>query len=185
MFSAILSFVAAHVLYLALHLETGSFPKPFSARQEQEAFSRFRQGDAKAREEIICRNLRLVAHIAKKYYSSGEDQDDLVSIGTIGLIKAVDSFDSGKGARFATYAARCIENAILTSKRAEQNGTAPGSLEICLKIPARRLQYDSLLCIIISYGQYDEKAAAGKLLFRNLSQRRRGAPDCGLSVSDR
>ena len=114
MFSAILSFVAAHFLYLALHLESGSFPKPFSARQEQEAFARFREGDSKAREELICRNLRLVAHIAKKYYSSGEDQDDLVSIGTIGLIKAVDSFDSEKGARFATYAARCIENAILT-----------------------------------------------------------------------
>lgn len=113
MFSAFFSFIAAHILYLALHLETGSFPRPMSAKQEQDAFRQFSQGDRKARDEIVCRNLRLVAHIAKKYYSATEDQDDLVSIGTIGLIKAVDSFDAQKGARFATYAARCIENELL------------------------------------------------------------------------
>ena len=113
MFSAFFSFIAAHILYLALHLETGSFPRPMSAKQEQDAFRRFSQGDRKARDEIVCRNLRLVAHIAKKYYSATEDQDDLVSIGTIGLIKAVDSFNAQKGARFATYAARCIENELL------------------------------------------------------------------------
>ena len=118
MFSAFLSFVVAHILYLALHLETGSFPKPMSAKQEKDAFSRLSAGDSKAREEIICRNLRLVAHIAKKYYSASDDQDDLVSIGTIGLIKAVDSFNSEKGARFATYAARCIENELLMHFRA-------------------------------------------------------------------
>ena len=129
MFSAFFSFVAAHILYLALHLETGSFPRPMSARQEKEAFEQFRNGSAEARERIICHNLRLVAHIAKKYYSSTEDQDDLVSIGTIGLIKAVDSFDSEKGARFATYAARCIENELLMHFRAGKK--TQGTLSLC------------------------------------------------------
>ena len=117
MFAAVLSMAAARFLYLALHLESSSFPQPLSVRQEIEAFRRFKeQGDPQAREELIRHNLRLVAHIAKKYYSATEDQDDLVSIGTIGLIKAVDSFNAQKGARFATYAARCIENAILLQR---------------------------------------------------------------------
>ena len=73
-----------------------------------------RAGDALAREKLIKHNLRLVAHIVKKYYGSGVDQDDLISIGTIGLIKAIDSFDSENGARFATYAAKCLQNAILS-----------------------------------------------------------------------
>lgn len=112
MFAAVLSMAAARFLYLALHLESSSFPQPLSVRQEIEAFRRFKeQGDPQAREELIRHNLRLVAHIAKKYYSSPADQEDLISIGTIGLIKAVNSFDHTKGARFATYGARCIEKA--------------------------------------------------------------------------
>ena len=129
MLSAFLGFVAAHVLYLALHLETGSFPKPLSARRERELFQALRGGERLAREKIICHNLRLVAHIAKKYYSASEEQDDLVSIGTIGLIKAVDSFDSEKGARFATYAARCIENELLMHFRAGKK--TQGTLSLC------------------------------------------------------
>lgn len=126
MFAAVLSMAAARFLYLALHLESSSFPQPLSVRQEIEAFHRFKeQGDPQAREELIRHNLRLVAHIAKKYYSSPADQEDLISIGTIGLIKAVNSFDHTKGARFATYGARCIENEILMHFRAEKktNGT--------------------------------------------------------------
>ena len=126
MFAAVLSMAAARFLYLALHLESSSFPQPLSVRQEIEAFRRFKeQGDPQAREELIRHNLRLVAHIAKKYYSSPADQEDLISIGTIGLIKAVNSFDHTKGARFATYGARCIENEILMHFRAEKktNGT--------------------------------------------------------------
>ncbi len=118
MFGLFFSFVASHILYFALHLESSSFPKPLSAKQEAEAFARMQQGDAEARDKIIRHNLRLVAHIAKKYYASPADQEDLISIGTIGLIKAVNSFDSAKGARFATYAARCIENEILMQFRA-------------------------------------------------------------------
>ena len=118
MFGILFSFVASHILYFALHLESSSFPKPLSAQKEAEAFAAMKQGDAEARDTIIRHNLRLVAHIAKKYYASSADQEDLISIGTIGLIKAVNSFDSTKGARFATYAARCIENEILMQFRA-------------------------------------------------------------------
>ena len=94
MFGIFFSFIASHILYLALHLESSSFPQPLSGRQEIEAFRRFKdQGDPQAREELIRHNLRLVAHIAKKYYSSPADQENHISIGTIGLIKAVNSFD--------------------------------------------------------------------------------------------
>ena len=130
MFAAVLSMAAARFLYLALHLESSSFPQPLSVRQEIEAFRRFKeQGDPQAREELIRHNLRLVAHIAKKYYSSPADQEDLISIGTIGLIKAVNSFDHTKGARFATYGARCIENEILMHFRAEKKTSGTLSLQ--------------------------------------------------------
>ncbi len=118
MFGIILSFIATHILYFALHLESSSFPKPLSAREEAAAFEAMKRGSREARDKIIRHNLRLVAHVAKKYYASGADQEDLISIGTIGLIKAVNSFDNTKGARFATYAARCIENEILMQFRA-------------------------------------------------------------------
>lgn len=114
MFSALISLVLSHLLWFRLHIEgNGSFPKPLSPAREQEYFRLKEQGDEEARNILIEHNLRLVAHIAKKYYSSTNDQDDLISIGTIGLIKAVNTFSSEKGARFATYAARCIENEIL------------------------------------------------------------------------
>ena len=118
MFGAFLSFIASHILYFALHLESSSFPKPLTAREEIAAFDAYKKGDLEARDRLIRHNLRLVAHIVKKYYASNVDQDDLISIGTIGLIKAVGSFDNTKGARFATYAARCIENEILMQFRA-------------------------------------------------------------------
>lgn len=114
MFSALLSFVFSNLLYFALYLDSsGSFPKPLSPKQERECFERMANGDQEARNALIEHNLRLVAHIVKKYYSATNDQDDLISIGTIGLIKAVGTFQYEKGARFATYAARCIENEIL------------------------------------------------------------------------
>ena len=109
MFGILLSFVASHLLYFALHLESSSFPKPLSAREEAAAFAAMQSGDADARDKIIRHNLRLVAHIAKKYYASAADQEDLISIGTIGLIKAVNSFDNTKGARFATYAGGALK----------------------------------------------------------------------------
>jgi len=90
------------------------FPPPLSAEEERAYFIKCREGDAKAREKLIEHNLRLVAHIIKKYYISNKNQDDLMSIGTIGLIKAIDSFDVHNGARFATYASKCLQNAILS-----------------------------------------------------------------------
>ena len=118
MLLTLLQFFATKFLVLALHLEAGSFPKPLSAREEIEAFAALRAGDRSAREKIIRHNLRLVAHVAKKYYAQPGDQEDLISIGTIGLMKAVDTFDTTRKARFATYASRCIENAILTRTNA-------------------------------------------------------------------
>ena len=104
------------VLY-ALQLSTGSFPKPLSAEEERQYLRRSAEGDLEARNILIERNLRLVAHIMKKYYAIASDQEDLISIGTIGLIKGITTFDTSKGARLATYAARCVENATLTPMR--------------------------------------------------------------------
>ena len=112
--------VLSGLIYFALHLTGNSFPRPLSAREEAECLKRIREGDAGAKSALVEHNLRLVAHVIKKYYASAEDQDDLISIGTIGLIKAVNTFDSGKGSRFATYAARCIENEILMHFRAKK-----------------------------------------------------------------
>lgn len=97
-----------------------SFPQPLSAKEEEEYLKKCKEGDQKARDCLIIRNLRLVAYIAKKYNMGERDMEDLISIGTIGLIKAVDSFDEGKGIRLATYAARCIENELLMMKRWEK-----------------------------------------------------------------
>lgn len=110
----VISVIMSNLMFLALHIaKSGCFPKPLSAKEEAECFRKMREGDGEAKTKLIEHNLRLVAHITKKYYAAGGDQDDLISIGTIGLIKAVTSFKSDKGSRFATYASRCIENEIL------------------------------------------------------------------------
>lgn len=110
----------SNIFYMALHvINSGSFPRPLPAEEERRYLEAFRQhGDIDARNQLVEHNLRLVAHIIKKYYSSVRDQDDLISIGTIGLIKAVSTFDYTKGTRLATYASRCIENEILMHFRA-------------------------------------------------------------------
>ena len=111
----------ANTLLFSLRLSGGgSFPKPLSAAEEREYLRRYAQGDQEARDVLIERNLRLVAHIIKKYYTQSADQEDLISIGTIGLIKGISSFDPEKGARLATYAARCIENEILMYFRSQR-----------------------------------------------------------------
>lgn len=94
-------------------ISSGSFPKPLTEEEETRYLERFKAGDEDARNILIEHNLRLVAHIVKKYYTQSKNQDDLTSIGTIGLIKAIDSFDAENGARFATYASKCIQNEIL------------------------------------------------------------------------
>ena len=138
MLLTLLQFFATKFLVLALHLEAGSFPKPLSAREEVETFAALRAGDPTAREMLIRHNLRLVVHVAKKYYAQPSDQEDLISIGTIGLMKAVDTFDSTRKARFSTYASRCIENAILTpanaGRRIRTISTAIGVILVLFRV---------------------------------------------------
>lgn len=115
------------ILY-SLRLSNGSFPKPLSAKEEQHYLELASKGDLQARNVLIERNLRLVAHIMKKYYAQTADQEDLISIGTIGLIKGISTFDASKGARLATYAARCVENEILMHFRAQRKSASDVSL---------------------------------------------------------
>ena len=115
-------------LLQSLQLQTGSFPKTLTAEEERRYLALARQGDLEARNVLIERNLRLVAHIMKKYYAQSADQEDLISIGTIGLIKGISTFDESKGARLATYAARCVENEILMHFRAQRKSSQDVSL---------------------------------------------------------
>ncbi len=112
----------SRIFFMALQVvNSGSFPHPLTAQQEQEYLIAYHErGDQAARNKLVEHNLRLVAHIIKKYYSSVRDQDDLISIGTIGLMKAVNTFDHTKGVRLATYASRCVENEILMYFRANR-----------------------------------------------------------------
>ena len=124
MLSPILKF-----LHVILGLDTPhNFPPPLPAKEEEEAFRLARDGDEDARQRLILHNLRLVSHIVRKYYATAKNQEDLVSIGTIGLCKAVDSFKIDNGARFATYAAKCIQNEILMHFRSQKKLSAEVSM---------------------------------------------------------
>lgn len=117
MLSAVILLLTNSLMFtLRLNGSTGSFPKPLSAAEEKQYLERYAAGDLEARNVLIEHNLRLVAHIMKKYYTQTRDQEDLISIGTIGLIKGISSYKPDKGVRLATYAARCIENAILSQR---------------------------------------------------------------------
>ena len=117
------------LLHVILGLDTPhNFPPPLETREEEAAFRAARQGDAQARQKLILHNLRLVSHMVRKYYATAKDQEDLISIGTIGLVKAVDSFKIENGARFATYAAKCIQNEILMHFRAGKKHAAEISM---------------------------------------------------------
>jgi RNA polymerase sporulation-specific sigma factor len=110
--------IVKEIVLLVSYLNNNSFPQPLSPRDEKKYLTLMTQGDSNARSILIEHNLRLVAHVIKKFENTGEDQEDLISIGTVGLIKAIDSFRDDKGTRLATYAARCIENEILMHIRA-------------------------------------------------------------------
>lgn len=121
MLNLITEIISKGFLFFALHLKNGgSFPPALSSKDEKEYLKRFKSGDEEAKNVIIEHNLRLVAHIVKKYYSGSGEQDDLISIGTIGLIKAVNTFDETKGIKLATYASKCIENEILMYFRSQK-----------------------------------------------------------------
>lgn len=114
MFAELIALALSGLLFFALHvLGNGSFPKPLNAKEEKETIAKVQEGDKEAIDKLTVHNLRLVAHIVKKYYASNKEQEDLISIGTIGLIKAVHTFKPDKNIRFSTYASRCIENEIL------------------------------------------------------------------------
>lgn len=115
-------------LFYSLQLHSGSFPKPLSAEEERHYLELSAQGDLEARNILVERNLRLVAHVMKKYYAQTADQENLISIGTIGLIKGITTFDASKGTRLATYAARCAENEILMYFRAQRKSAQDVSL---------------------------------------------------------
>lgn len=122
-------FLQSITLLLSYISSGNSFPKPLSAAEERECLERFnKEGDIEARNKLIEHNLRLVAHIAKKYTGSVRDHEDLLSIGTIGLIKGITSFDPSKGTRLATYAARCVDNEILMLLRAKKKEQGDVSL---------------------------------------------------------
>ena len=161
MFLSLLQFFATKFLFLALHLEAGSFPRPLSPQEEIRTFAALRTGDSSAREKLIRHNLRLVAHIAKKYYALPSEQDDLISIGTIGLIKAINTYDTDKGSKLVTYASRCIENELLMRLRQERKevreislyepiGTDREGNEISLMDVIRIDEEDVLLNVITS-----------------------------------
>ena len=121
--------IISSMLYSLRLSNGGSFPKPLTAREEREYLERTAQGDLEARNVLIERNLRLVAHIMKKYYTQTSDQEDLISIGTIGLIKAVNTFRPDRNIKLATYSSRCIENEILMHIRKIANQKTEVSLD--------------------------------------------------------
>lgn len=113
-----IAFILREAMLLVSYINSNSFPKPLSLAEEKKYLKKFHAGDLSARQILIERNLRLVAHVIKKFEASREEKEDLISIGTIGLIKAVNTYASDKGTRLATYAVRCIENEILMNLRA-------------------------------------------------------------------
>ena len=125
-----------------------SFPPPLKKSEETELFLLSSKGDEDARSKLILHNLRLVAHIVKKYYPTQKDQDDLISIGSIGLVKAVDSFSPQKGAKFATYAAKCIQNEILMHFRSQKKLCAEVSINETIDVDrdGNPLTYTDILC---------------------------------------
>lgn len=132
LYSALMLMMSSAFLMLRLS-PAGSFPKPLSAEEESKALAAWKNGDTSARDKLIEHNLRLVAHITKKYYAQCDDMDDLISIGTIGLIKAISTYDTEKKVKLATYASRCIENEILMYLRSMRRRAAEVSLTDALE----------------------------------------------------
>ena len=127
------AFLMLSTLLCSLQLSSGSFPKPLTEEEEKHYLALAARGDLGARNILIERNLRLVAHMMKKYYAGADDQEDLISIGTVGLIKGISSYDPSKGVRLATYAARCVENEILMHFRSRKKSAQDVSLSDCIE----------------------------------------------------
>lgn len=166
-------------LLYSLQLSTGSFPKPLTEVEERHYLKLSAQGDLEARNVLIERNLRLVAHIMKKYYAQTSDQEDLISIGTIGLIKGISTFDASKGARLATYAARCVENEILMHFRAQRKSAQDVSLSDYIETSTDGAAL-SLMDVIS-----DEEDLLEQVSMREAVQQIRGAMDTCLTDQER
>ena len=156
--------ILLHGAFLTLRLgnHSGSFPRPLSADEEKLYVDRWCGGDLDARNVLIEHNLRLVAHIVKKYYTSGGDPDDLVSIGTIGLIKGISTYRPDKGVRLATYASRCIENEILMHFRSERKTASDVSLSESIE-PDSEGNNLSLMDILTDERDMTEEIASAEL----------------------
>ncbi len=136
-------------LFFFLHVgDTQSYPPPLSSEEEKHLFAAYKNGSMEAREKLISHNLRLVSHIVRKYYASAKNSDELISIGTVGLIKAVDTFDAQNGARFTTYASRCLQNEILMHFRAQKKVQSEVSITETIECDkdGNPLTYMDILC---------------------------------------
>ncbi len=155
------------------------FPPPLSASEERACFEKMKEGDKKARETLILHNMRLVAHVVKKYTGSEKENEDLVSIGTIGLIKAIDSFDMKNGVRFATYAGKCLQNEILMHFRSQKKVKNEVSMHdtIDMDKDGNPLTYMDVICC--------EESVAEEVLLRVTSERARALLDTCLSERER
>lgn len=159
MISLILSFIF-HIYHLILGVSTpNKFPPPLSLEEEKKHFALAKEGNEDSRQKLILHNLRLVSHIVRKYYSNAPDSEDLVSIGVIGLVKAVDTYKCETGIRFATYAARCIQNEILMHFRAQKKRATDVSLAETIDIDrdGNPLTYMDILCTTDNLGDELDK----------------------------
>ena len=152
-------------LFYTLQLSTGSFPRPLTEEEEKHYLALSAAGDLEARNVLIERNLRLVAHIMKKYYAQSADQEVLISIGTIGLIKGISSFDPSKGARLATYAARCVENEILMHFRSQRKSAQDVSLSDYIEAGSDGTPLE-LMDVVSDEGDLLEQVAARESVVR-------------------
>ena len=173
MFSYLVLMALSNLIYFALQVTSGgSFPPALSAEEEKEFVEKMRKGDINAKNKLIEHNLRLVAHIIKKYYNSTIPQEDLISIGTIGLIKAVSSFDYTKGNRLAAYASRCIENEILMCFRSSKKS----GLDVYINDPidfdseGNALSLMDVVCTDESVEENIEKAELAEKLYKYIDQ---------------
>ena len=180
MFGALIEFLRGLFVFAGYVDSRNSFPEKLTAEEEKLLVERLMKGDAEARDELIRGNLRLAAHIAKKYRGCGRDQDDLVSIGSIGLIKAVNTFSPGKGRSLAAYAGRCIENEILMAIRSERKRRG----EMSLETPIGTDRDGNEITVGDVLGT-DEDSVFGEAVDRILAERIRDTVDAALRGRER